>query len=104
MASRLTPFEGRRSREDQAAFKPPSHDLQTEPAGNAVMSDQRDPATRTRMAAASALLATQNGRLEIELFGDLAAIPALAPATKSPSRQAVTGCKHRWLRGEDLNL
>ena len=50
-------------------------------------------------------LVPENGRLEIELFGELAGILALARTARSPSRRGRDGLRvNRWLRGEDLNL
>ena len=52
-------------------------------------------------------LAPADGKLRIELFGELAALShwqaAVVLESNTPGR-AVRGCKLRWLRGEDLNL
>jgi site-specific DNA recombinase len=46
-------------------------------------------------------LLPENGGLEIELW---LASWRWRRTARSPSRVAVTGCRQRWLRGEDLNL
>ena len=54
-------------------------------------------------------LVPADGKLRIELFGELAALIALASGdgsrkSNTPAPVRLRGCKLRWLRGEDLNL